>query len=124
MATYILLLTLTPAGRERMLEDAEVLLRTEESIAREGVEVLGLYGVLGEYDFVSIVEAPDNEAAAAFSLELGVRGGAHITTMPAIPIARFDSGPATSIAAAERQPEAEVERSMARADGAPGTFAG
>ena len=43
-------------------------------------------GVLGRFDFVSIVDAPDNEAAARFSLELGHRAGAHIETMPAVPI--------------------------------------
>ena len=66
------------------------LLRIEAEIQAEGVETLGLYGVLGEYDFVSVVEARDNESIAQFSLELGVRAGAHITSMPAIPIGRFE----------------------------------
>ncbi|MYE47708.1 MAG: GYD domain-containing protein [Chloroflexi bacterium] len=90
MATYFLLLTMTPEGRAASLEDPERLLRIEAEIQAEGVATLGLYGVLGEYDFVSVVEATDNEAVANFSLELGVRAGAHITTMPAIPIGRFE----------------------------------
>lgn len=90
MATYFLLLTMTPEGRAASLEDPERLLRIEAEIQAEGVATLGLYGVLGEYDFVSVVEAADNEAIANFSLELGVRAGAHITTMPAIPIGRFE----------------------------------
>ena len=45
---------------------------------------------LGEYDFVNIVEAPDNNAVARFSLELGVMAGAHITTLPATPISRLE----------------------------------
>ena len=90
MATYFLLLTMTPEGRAASLEDPERLLRIEGEIQAEGVETLGLYGVLGEYDFVSVVEAGDNESIANFSLELGVRAGAHITTMPAIPIGRFE----------------------------------
>ena len=49
---------------------------------------MGLYGVLGEYDFVTLIEAPDNEAAARFSLEFGVRVGVHVPTLPAIPIGR------------------------------------
>ena len=73
MATYILLLTLTPEGREQMLNDAESLLRAEAAVSVSGVQLLGLYGVLGDYDFVSIVEAPDNDAVARFSLEFGVR---------------------------------------------------
>ena len=89
MATYILLLTLTPEGRQQMLDDGESLMRAEAAISVPGIQLMGLYGVLGEYDFVSLVEADDNEAVARFSLELGVRAGAHITTMPAVPIARF-----------------------------------
>lgn len=86
MATYILLLTLNPEGREKMLEDPDSLLRAENATEIDGVQCLGLYAVLGVFDFVSILEAPDNESAATFSLELGVRAGAHITTLPAIPV--------------------------------------
>ncbi len=90
MATYFLMLTMTPEGRAASLDDPERLLRIEAEIQAEGVETMGLYGVLGEYDFISVVEARDNEAIANFSLELGVRAGAHITTLPAIPIGRFE----------------------------------
>ncbi len=90
MPTYILLLTLTPEGRQKTLEEPESLLRAENATRIEGIQVLGLYGVLGSYDFVSIVEAPDNDAVAEFSLELGVKAGVHIATLPAIPISRLD----------------------------------
>src|SRR5579863_8078100 len=90
MSNYILLLTLTPAGRETMLREPASLLEAEEGVSVPGVEMLGLYGVLGEYEFISIVEAPDNETMARFSLELGVRAGAQVQTLPAIPVARFD----------------------------------
>ena len=90
MSMYILLLTLTPEGRERTLRDPESVLRTGESIDVPGIQVLGMYGVLGNYDFVSIVEAPDNEAVARFSLELGVKAGVHVTTLPAIPVTRLE----------------------------------
>ena len=101
MSNYILLLTLTPAGRERVLIEPGSLLVAEEGVSVSGVEILGLYGVLGRYDFVSIVEAPDNETVARFSLELGVRAGAHVETLPAIPIARFQGeGRDPSISAA------------------------
>ena len=90
MATYIQLLVLTPDGREKALQDTESLLRAQDDILMSGVQVLGVYGVLGEYDFVNIVEAPDNETIARFSLELGVRAGVSITTLPAIPVARLE----------------------------------
>jgi len=90
MATYVLLLTLTPEGREAMLEDPQSLLRAENQTRIDDAECLGLYAVLGDYDFMGLLEARDNETAARFSLEFGVRGGAHILTMPAVPIGLLD----------------------------------
>ena len=92
MATYIQLLTLTPEGREKALGDPRAIMRAQAGISVSGIQVLGLYGVLGDYDFVSIVEADNNEAIARYSLELGVRAGAHVTTLPAIPIGRLAQG--------------------------------
>ena len=73
-----------------MVDDPEFVLRSQRQIRVPGVLVLRLYAVLGEYDFVNIVEAPDNDAVARFSLELGVTAGAHVTTMPAIPVSRLE----------------------------------
>lgn len=89
MPSYILTLTLTPEGRENLLADSESLHRITSEVETDDTMVLGMYAVLGEYDFVAIVESPDNDGAARFSLELGVRAGAHIRTMPAIPIGRL-----------------------------------
>ena len=90
MAIYIQLLTLSPEGREKALEDPESILRAQGSISVPGVQVLGIYSVLGDCDFVNIVEASDNTVMARFSIELGVLAGAHVTTMPAIPISRLE----------------------------------
>ena len=86
MAQYILLLTLLPDGREAMVGNPRHLIQAANQTDIRGVTWLGLYGVLGRFDFVSILDAPDNESAARFSLELGHRAGAHIETMPAVPI--------------------------------------
>ncbi len=101
MARYILLLTLTPEGREKMLADPDKLLREESTIRIRETQTLGIYALLGDYDFACILEAPDNEAAARYSLELGVKAGVLITTMPVIPIGSFED------AAREKQPAAE-----------------
>jgi uncharacterized protein with GYD domain len=42
--------------------------------------------VLGPYDFVNVVEAPNNEAIIQVSLELGSRGTVKIMSMSAIPV--------------------------------------
>ena len=93
MPSYILTLTLTPQGRENLLADSESLHRVTSEVETDDTRVLGMYAVLGEYDFIGIVESPDNDGAARFSLELGVRVGAHIRTMPAIPIGRLRPTP-------------------------------
>ena len=47
------------------------------------------YAVLGPYDFVTIVEAPDNETVAHLAVDLGSRGTVNVMTLPAISIDRF-----------------------------------
>ena len=47
------------------------------------------YVVLGQYDFVNIVEAPDNQTIARVVMELGSRGTVQITSMAAIPVMEF-----------------------------------
>ena len=90
MPTYVQLLTLTPEGRANMLKDPDTVLRSQRGIRIPGVVALGLYAVLGQYDFVNIVDAPDNGTVARFSLEMGVAAGAYVTTLPAIPISRLE----------------------------------
>ncbi len=54
-----------------------------------GVKVIAQYAVLGQFDFVTIIEAPDNKTVARISVELGSRGTVQITTLPAIPLDEF-----------------------------------
>ena len=91
MGTYILLLTLTPEGQARALQDPGYLLDAENSIEVAGVQTLGIYAVLGQYDFVALLEADNNESVARFSIELGVRASVHVSTMPAVPLARLEA---------------------------------
>ena len=119
MPTYIQLLTLTPEGKEKAWRDPRHVRRTEQAMATSGVEMLGVYGVLGPWDFVIIVEAPTNEAAARFSMELGVRVGAHVTTLPAIPVGRLEADePMDAMAAAGL--EMEMGMGMAQNQMPPG----
>ena len=90
MATYITLMSLTPEGRRRMLDNPDSFLNAARAIDDPRVQVMGMYAALGEYDFVGILSAPGNDEAARFSMELGVAAGVHTTTMPAIPIGRFE----------------------------------
>ena len=82
MSTYILLISATEAGREKILNDTHVIRSIEDEMGFAGAEILGLYAVLGNIDFVAILEAEDNATAARFTLELGVRAGYRSHTPP------------------------------------------
>ena len=89
MATYILLSSLTDEGRKTIKGRPERIQEVNKEIEAMGAKVVDQYAVLGLYDFISIVEAVDNEAVARISVELGARGTVQITTLPAIPIPEF-----------------------------------
>ena len=86
MAKYILLSKLTEDGRKTLKSKPERIKEVNEELVAYDVKVLKQYAVLGPYDFVNIVEAPDNEAIFKLSVELGSRGTIEITSMPAITI--------------------------------------
>jgi uncharacterized protein with GYD domain len=89
MPTYILLSRLTPEGRQTLHKNPDRLEEVNKEIADFGCNIVAQYAVLGSYDFVSVVEAPDNETAAHLSLDLGSRGTVDITTLPAMTTSEF-----------------------------------
>ncbi|MBN2334814.1 GYD domain-containing protein [Candidatus Bathyarchaeota archaeon] len=86
MAKYILLTTLTPDGQMTLSSKPERIKEVNKEVAAFGVKVLEQYAVLGPYDFVNIVEAPDNDTVFKMSVELGKRGTIKILSMPAVTI--------------------------------------
>jgi uncharacterized protein with GYD domain len=86
MATYVLLSSLTPEGGQTLHSHPERLGEVNTEITNFGCTVVSQYALLGAYDFLTIVEAPDNETIAHLSVDLASRGTVHITTLPAIPI--------------------------------------
>ena len=91
MPIYILLSTLTSEGRKTLKERPKRIKEVNKEIEAFGAKVLQQYAVLGRYDFINIVEAPNNEAIIRVSVELGSRGTIQITSMPATPIDAFIS---------------------------------
>lgn len=86
MPYYVILSTLTDEGRKTLKQKPERILEVNREIEAMGVKVLKQYAVLGPYDFVNIVEAPNNETVMKMSVELGSRGAVHLLTLPAIPV--------------------------------------
>lgn len=89
MPTYVLLSTLTDEGARTLRENPKRLQEVNKEIEKLGAKVTGQYAVLGPYDFVSLVDAPDNDTIARISAELHSRGSVRILTLPAIPVANF-----------------------------------
>jgi len=89
MATYILLSNLTDEGASTVKKNPGRIKEVNKELQALGVKVTAQYAVLGPYDFVNIVEAPDNATIARVSAELGSRGSVKILTMAAIPIDDF-----------------------------------
>ena len=89
MALYIMLSTLTESGRKVLRERPGWIRKVNADVQRMGARVVAQYAVLGPYDFVTIIEAPDNATISRVSVELGARGGAAGMTMAAIPLDEF-----------------------------------
>ena len=89
MPTYILLSNLTDEGAKSLKSNPKRLQEVNKEIEKYGAKVTTQYAVLGPYDFVSIVECPDNETIARVSVELSSRGSVRLLTLPAQPVANF-----------------------------------
>ncbi|GBD99171.1 GYD domain protein [bacterium BMS3Abin07] len=89
MAYYVILSKLTDEGRKTIREKPERILEVNRELESMGVKVKEQFAVLGEYDFVNIVEAPDNETVMKMSAELGSRGSVQLLTMPAVTTEEF-----------------------------------
>jgi len=89
LPTYVLMSTLTDEGWKTIKEKPERIKEVNRELEKYGVKVLHQYATLGPYDFINIVDAPDNKTIAKVSIELGSRGTIQIKSIPAIPIDEF-----------------------------------
>lgn len=86
MPTYIMLSTLTDAGAKTISRKPKRIQEVNDELEKSGVKVIAQYATLGAYDFVNVVEAPDNVAVGKASVDLASRGSIKITTLAAIDI--------------------------------------
>jgi uncharacterized protein with GYD domain len=89
MATYIMLSNLTDEGAKTLKDNPGRLQEVNREIEKLGAKVSAQYATLGPYDFVNIVDAPDNATIARVSATLGARGSVRLLTLAAIPVADF-----------------------------------
>jgi len=86
MSVYLMLTTLTDAGRKALQDNPEILKEINKEVEFMGVKILTQYALLGQYDFVNIVEAPNNEAVAKLAIRLSAKGTTQTLTLAAISI--------------------------------------
>ena len=86
MAIYVMLTTLTDEGRKTLKQNPQRVREVNKEVEAMGVKILAQYGLLGPYDFVNILEAPDNKAIVRVAMELGSRGTLQTMTMAAMSI--------------------------------------
>jgi uncharacterized protein with GYD domain len=91
MPTYIMLSTLTPEGVQTVKNNPNRIKEVNKEIEQIGAKVVAQWATLGQFDFVNVVEAPDDKTMAKVSLELGSRGTASYESLAAIPIDDFIS---------------------------------
>lgn len=91
MPVYILLSKLTETGVQCVVDRPSCLREVGMDIENLGVRVLEQYATLGQYDFVHVIEAPDNETVARVSMELTARGNIKPLSLPTISINDFIS---------------------------------
>ncbi|HET6664571.1 MAG TPA: GYD domain-containing protein [Acidimicrobiales bacterium] len=86
MPKFMMLSTLGPDGSARLLEDPERLREVTAEVEAMGVKVLEQFAVLGEFDFLNIIEAPDQTTMARVATQLAARGTLKTRTMPLVDI--------------------------------------
>lgn len=89
MPTYIMLATLTPEGVQTVKNNPQRIREVNHEVEQLGAKVTAQWATLGRFDFLSIVDAPDEQTMARVSLELGSRGTVRYETLAAIPADNF-----------------------------------
>ncbi|MCS6998341.1 MAG: GYD domain-containing protein [Aquificaceae bacterium] len=87
MPVYVMLTTLTDEGMKTLKQKPERIKEVDKEVMeRFGVKIIAQYAVMGPYDFINILEAPDNDTIVKMAVELGSRGTIRTLTMPALDV--------------------------------------
>jgi uncharacterized protein with GYD domain len=83
---YAMLSTLGPDGWETIRENPERITQVRSEVEALGLKVHAQYALMGQYDFLNLIEAPDEQTMAKAAIMLAARGTMRTTTLPAIPV--------------------------------------
>jgi uncharacterized protein with GYD domain len=89
MPLYIMMTNLTDEGRKTVKSNPTRIKEVNKEVEAMGVKILAQYVTLGQYDFINILEAPNNETVAKVAMELGSRGTLQTSTLAALTLDDF-----------------------------------
>jgi len=83
MATYIALASITDQGIRNMKDLSRRLQNAEQTFAQMGAQLREVYLLMGQYDYVVVADAPDDETMARISLAVAGQGNVRTQTFRA-----------------------------------------
>jgi uncharacterized protein with GYD domain len=89
MPTYISLVQYTAKGVEAIKESPKRLDVARKAFEEAGAKLKDFYLVMGEYDIVIVVDAPNDEVVAKISLMLASKGSVRTQTFRAFTEAEY-----------------------------------
>ena len=89
MTTFVMLSTLGPDGSATLRENPARIKEVNAQVEAMGAKVLQQYALLGQWDFLNIIEAPDERVMARVATELTARGTLKTRTMVAVDVDDF-----------------------------------
>ena len=89
MSTFLMLSTLGPEGMATLREHPARLREVNAEVESMGARVVAQWALLGDYDFATILEAPDEQTVVQVAVALGSRGTLKTRTLTAVPIEEF-----------------------------------
>ena len=84
MATYIILSNLSDQGLQTLQANPDRLREVNKDVEELGARVLHQWFLLGPYDFLNVIEAPDATTVARVAIALGARGSTRMQSFEAI----------------------------------------
>jgi uncharacterized protein with GYD domain len=86
MGTYVMLTTLGPDGWATVRENPDRIRQVTQEVESMGLRVVAQYALMGQWDFLNIIEAPDEATLATAAITLAARGTMRTMTLQAVPV--------------------------------------
>ena len=86
MPTFMMLSILGPDGFATVRENPTRIRAVNDEVEAMGARVVHQYALLGQWDFMTVIEAPDDRTMIRITSTLAARGTLKTHTLGAIPI--------------------------------------